>query len=65
VEDFVTRIFKVKIANFRYANDWHSYEVVAATAEEAIKKAKRQGVRESGWRGGWVVEELYHRGPAV
>lgn len=59
------RIFKVKLSNVRYQNDTSTFEVVANDAHSAIDKAKTQAVRESRWRGGFIVEEVFHRGPAV
>lgn len=59
------RIFRVRLSKALYPIRTVSYEVVANTAEEAIGKAKRRARREIGWRRGWVVEELAHRGEAV
>jgi hypothetical protein len=59
------RIFKVELSKSLYPLDTYRYEVVADTAEQAIKKARIQARRESAWRGAWVVDLVQHRGAAV
>lgn len=69
------RIFSVKLescmltsaGNSRYAPRTlsPSYETVADTAIEAIRKATRQARRDYNYGGGYIVTMLEHRGPAV
>lgn len=61
----MTRIFSIKLSKSLYPNDWVRYEVVAPTAVRAIDKATARAKKETRWYGGWVVEELIHRGPAT
>ncbi len=61
----MNRIFKVTLSKSMYPSDRHTFETVAPTAEKAIAKARAQVHRDHLWRGAWIVEEVYHRGPAV
>jgi hypothetical protein len=42
-----------------------TYECVAETGVEAIRRALAQARRDYNYRGQWIVNSLRHRGPAV
>lgn len=42
-----------------------TYECVAETAVEAIRRALAQARRDYNYRGQWIVNRLQHRGAAV
>jgi hypothetical protein len=54
------RAYEVKVER---GDNWQAgqYVVIAATDEEAVRKAKRHAVRESGVQTGWRCVELRER----
>lgn len=57
------RVFFVKLRSDQAVYSFVRYEVVAQTAEQAIRKAKTQAKRDTGER--HSVDELLNRGEAL
>lgn len=60
----MNRIYTVKLSHYKSSRT-PQYPVVAKSAGEAVAKARRAAVRETGWRTHWVIEELIHLGRAI
>lgn len=61
------RVFFVELSN-RFRGSLAPnlrYEVVAENASKAMGKAIAQAKKDNDRRGGWFVEQVLHRGPAV
>jgi hypothetical protein len=57
------RVYQVRLG--RFASMDHTYQVVGRSAEEAIKKARRVVIRDSGVKSDWRCKAVSETGTVI